>query len=105
MRYALTVRCDILYMLWLDIIIIICEFYVISHKGFLKTHRLLSPFDLRFKCFSFQGSCVEAMRRLVQRHYSLVNEGRQSYSLVVHGVLAMASHITLKESVRKQITS
>ena len=46
-------------------------------------------------------SVVEVMRRLVLRHCSLVKKGRQSYSTVLHDVLAMTSHHAFKELVSK----
>ncbi|TYK26257.1 NBS-LRR type resistance protein [Cucumis melo var. makuwa] len=37
-------------------------------------------------------SSVKAMQRLILKHCSLVKEGLQSCSIVLHGMLAMASH-------------
>ncbi|KAA0066454.1 ATPase 2, plasma membrane-type-like [Cucumis melo var. makuwa] len=43
---------------------------------------------------------VEAMRMIVR----LVKEGRQSYSVVLHGVLAMTFHYMFKESVDVKVS-
>ncbi|TYJ98388.1 uncharacterized protein E5676_scaffold232G001350 [Cucumis melo var. makuwa] len=52
------------------------------------------------RCDAVEIPGVEAMRRIVP----LVKEGRQSYSVVLHGVLAMTFHYMFKESVDVKVS-
>ena len=83
-------RCDVLYLWWLDIII--CGFYAFFPKDFLKTC-----------CLTYVLS-VFPPQVLVLRCCSLVKEGRHGYFVVLHGVLITTSHHTPKELVGKRMT-
>ena len=76
-----------------------CDF---SQKVF-STHHSLRLFDLCFKFPLHRLLGIETKRRVDFRRCSLVKEGRQSYSVALHDVLAMKISNMPKKLVGKRI--